>query len=87
MTKILVNEIFGQNLQRIRIEHGMTQEQTITHLQLLGSPLSRSTYALIEIGKGNIYVSDLVGLQKIFHVDYSAFFEGISTSRNPRTSQ
>lgn len=81
MSKLLNNEIFGQNIQRIRVSCGLTQEQTIARLQKLGSPLSRSTYSIIEIGKGNVYVSDLVALQKVFQVDYSAFFEGIPTSR------
>lgn len=81
MSKLLNNEIFGQNIQRIRASCGLTQEQTIAQLQKLGSPLSRSTYSIIEMGKGNVYVSDLVALQKVFQVDYSAFFEGIPTSR------
>lgn len=79
--KLLSNELFGQNLQRIRISCNLTQEQTVAQLQLLGSPLSRSTYSLIELGRGNIFISDLVGLQEIFHVDYSEFFKNISTSR------
>lgn len=81
MTKVLKNEIFGHNIQRIRVSRGLTQEQTVAQLQVLGSPLSRSTYSLIELGRGNVYASDLVGLQKVFHVDFSAFFEGISVSR------
>ena len=81
MTKLLTNEAFGHNIQQLRISCGLTQEQTVAQLQVLGSPLSRSTYSLIELGRGNVYVSDLVGLQKIFNVDFSAFFEGISVSR------
>lgn len=81
MTKLLANEIFGHNLQRIRLSCGLTQEQTVAKLQVLGSPLSRSTYSVIELGRGNIYVSDLVGLQKVFNVDFSAFFEDIPISR------
>ena len=81
MTKLLINKTFGQNIRRIRCSCDMTQEQTVAQLQVLGSPLSRGTYALIEIGRGNIYVSDLVALQKIFDVDFSAFFENIPTSR------
>lgn len=79
--KLLNNEIFGKNLQRIRMSCNLTQEQTVAKLQVLGSPLSRSTYSLIELGRGNIYVSDLVGLQQIFQVDYSEFFKDISTMR------
>lgn len=81
MTKLLVNKTFGRNLQRIRNSCGLTQEQTIAQLQVLGSPLSRSTYSLIELGKGNIFINDLVGLQKIFRVDYAEFFADIPISR------
>jgi len=79
--KILNNEVFGQNIQKIRISKNLTQEETVAQLQTMGSPLSRSTYSLIELGRGNIFVSDLVGLQKIFRVDFEEFFENISTAR------
>lgn len=81
MEKILTNKQFAENLKAIRKQNGLTQEQTVTKLQLLGSPISRSTYSIIEMGKGNIYVSDLVGLQKIFNVDFKDFFDGISVQR------
>ena len=79
--KLLTTDKFAQNLRRIRMDRGLSQEETIAQLQILGSPLSRGTYSLIEIGRNNIYVSDLVALQKVFNVDFSAFFEGIPTSR------
>ena len=81
MAKLLKNGTFGYNIQCLRRSCGLTQEQTAAQLQILGSPLSRSTYSLIEMGRGNVYVSDLVALQKIFNVDFSAFFENIPTSR------
>ena len=79
--KLLCDNIFGENLKRIRLSCNLSQEQTVAKLQLLGSPLSRSTYSLIELGRGNIYIGDLVGLQQIFGVDYAEFFKGISTVR------
>lgn len=79
--KILNNEIFGQNIQRIRLSKNWTQEKTVIELQQLGSPISRSTYSLIEMGRGNIFVSDLVGLKIAFDVDYNEFFKDIPTSR------
>lgn len=79
--KLLINELFGQNLKRIRSLCSLTQEQTVARLQVLGFPISRSTYSLIELGRGNIYVSDLVGLKEVFQVEYSDFFEGIPTVR------
>lgn len=83
MRKILTNNgLFGQNIKKIRLECKMTQEQVVTKLQLMGSPISRSTYSLIEMGRGNIFISDLVGLQQIFKVDYKEFFKEISVQRD-----
>lgn len=79
--KLLCNETFGRNLQQIRLLRNFSQEQVVAKLQLLGSPLSRSTYSLIELGRGNIYVNDLVGLKQILKTDYSEFFKDISVSR------
>lgn len=81
MEKLLTNLVFSENLKRIRKESGLTQEKTVKELNLLGSTISRSTYSLIELGRGNIFISDLVGLQQIFKVDYTEFFKGISVQR------
>lgn len=81
MEKIITNLNFSENLKRIRKQSGLTQEKTVKELQLLGSTISRSTYSLIELGRGNIFISDLVGLQQIFKVDYTEFFKGISVQR------
>ncbi len=84
MTKLVGTEQLGRNIQRIRLEHGLTQEQTVAKLQVLGSPLSRSTFSLIEMGRGNIFVSDLVALQMVFKVDYKEFFRDIPPARQGR---
>lgn len=81
MQKIIVDQNLGRNIQKIRIHKGLTQEQTVAKLQVLGSPLSRGTYSLIEVGRGNLFVSDLVGLQQIFNVDYAEFFKDIPPCR------
>ena len=81
MNKIITDKKFGQNLQKIRLEKGLTQEQTVAKLQLLGSPLTRGTYSLIELGRGNIFINDLIGLKQIFNVDYSDFFDGVPPTR------
>ena len=87
MEKLLTNKKFSQNLKKIRVQKKLTQEQTVAKLQLLGSPISRSTYSLIEMGRGNIFISDLVGLQQIFNVDFKDFFDGISVQRENRIKQ
>ena len=77
MSKLLNDKVLGDNIKRIRLARGLTQEQTVAKLQVLGSPLSRSTYSLIEMGRGNVYVNDLVGLQIVFIVNYDEFFKNI----------
>ena len=81
MQKILTDEKFGENIRKIRRNRGLSQGQITVKMQLLGSTIVRSTFSQIESGKGNIFVSDLVGLKQIFDVEYSAFFEGIGTER------
>ena len=81
MQKILNNSFLGENIKKLRIKAGLTQEQTVAKLQLMGSPISRSTYSLIEMGRGNVFVSDLVGLQQIFDVSFDEFFVGVSVQR------
>lgn len=87
MEKILSNKTFAQNLKTLRKQSKLTQNETVIKLQLLGSPISRSTYSLIELGRGNIFVSDLVGLQQIFQVDFKEFFNGISVQRESKEKQ
>lgn len=84
MPKLLSNQILGENIKRIRISCRLTQEQTVAQLQVLGSPISRSTYSLIEMGRGNLFVNDLVGLKCIFNVDYEEFFKDIPPSRDTK---
>lgn len=81
MNKIITDKKFSENLKKIRKQKGFTQEETVARLQVLGSPISRSTYSLIEMGRGNIFISDLVGLQKIFNVEFKEFFKEISVKR------
>ncbi len=87
MTKLLGAEQLGRNIQRIRLECGLTQEQTVAKLQVLGSPLSRSTFSLIEMGRGNLFVSDLVALQMVFQVDYKEFFRDIPPARQGKSEE
>jgi len=79
--KVKSNNKFGKNIAMIRKRSGLTQEQTVAKMNLMGSPISRSTYSLIEMGRGNIFISDLVALQSIFKVDFSEFFKGIDPAR------
>ena len=49
--------------------------QVVEKMQLIGSSISRSTYANIETGRRNIKASDLKALKEVLGVDYSDFFK------------
>lgn len=64
----------GRNIQKIRLNRGMTQSELVTQLQLRGSMMSRSTLANIETGRRNIKASDLCLIKEILDVDFDVLF-------------
>lgn len=73
--KIKQDTNIGKNLKQIRIKAGMTQEEVVIQLQLLGIDMSRNFYAHIEQGRYSIRVSELSGLRKVFDVEFNDFFD------------
>lgn len=67
----------GDNLRRLRSEHGLSQEKLCAALQLRGCDIGRTTYAKYESGELNIRVSVLVELKKLYRCSYDAFFENL----------
>lgn len=68
----------GSNIQKARKQKGLTQDETVAKLQLMGLNLSRSTYAKMETDRINIRVSELLALSQLFDVDCNFFFEGLT---------
>ncbi len=77
MQKIRPDMNIGQNIQALRYQNKLTQEQVIAKLNLMGIPVTKSTYAKLETNRMNIKVSELVALSKIFGTDINAFFKGL----------
>ena len=75
MQWILQDIPLGRNIQTVRMSRNMTQMQVVEKMQLIGSSISRSTYANIETGRRNIKASDLRELREVLNVDYSEFFK------------
>ena len=75
MQWILQDIPLGRNIQTVRMSRKMTQMQVVEKMQLIGSSISRSTYANIETGRRNIKASDLRALREVLNVDYSEFFK------------
>lgn len=78
MTQKLKQDIqIGDNIRKLRRQAKLTQEQVVTHLQLQGMDISRSSYSQIECGTYNIRISELIALADLFQVDFNAFFAGL----------
>ena len=75
MQKIKYNVSLGANIRALRRDCGLTQEQTIAKLQLLGCSLTRGSYAKIEAGIQNISVQEMLAMKEGFHADFEDFFQ------------
>lgn len=67
----------GQNLKKLRLDAGLSQEKLCAELQRRGSDIGRSTYEKYECGELNIKISVLVNLKKIYNCTYDDFFTGL----------
>ncbi len=77
MEKLLQDISFGMNLKRLRKWKGLSQMSLVAQLQIMGSNISRTTYNKIEQGSRNIYISDLLRLQRIYAVSFDEFFKDL----------
>ena len=66
MQKIRPDLDIGGNIQQMRYQNKLTQDQVIARLNLMGIPISKSTYAKLETNRMNIKVSELLALSQIF---------------------
>ncbi|MBQ6600459.1 MAG: helix-turn-helix transcriptional regulator [Clostridia bacterium] len=67
----------GDNLRRLRLQKGISQEKLCAELQLRGCDIGRSTYAKYEAGELNIKASIIIELKKIYNCAFDDFFAGL----------
>ena len=75
--KIRRDRNMGNNLRRLRIDKGISQEKLCAELQRRGCDIGRTTYAKYEAGELNIRASVIVELRKIYKCSYDEFFAGL----------
>ena len=64
MQKLRPDLNIGGNIQKIRYDRKLTQDQVIAKMNLMGIQISKSTYAKLETNRMNIKVSELVAMKK-----------------------
>lgn len=77
MQKLRPDLDIGRRISALRKAAGLTQDQTVAKLQVMGLEISKSTYAKIETNRMNLKVSELVALKQIFKTDFNDFFAGL----------
>lgn len=65
----------GQNIRKIRISRGITQEQLAARLQILGCDITRSAIAKIEVGQRHLYPDEIKLLKEILSTTYDEIFK------------
>lgn len=78
MAKLIQDISIGENLKRLRKAKGLTQTDICARMDVMGRPMSQSTYAMIESGTRNIFISDLVAMKTIFNVEFNEFFVNLT---------
>lgn len=78
MEKLKADLNMGNNLRRLRKANGLTQDQLVARLGILGLSTTRSLYSRYETGELNIPIRLLVALHQIYRCSYDRFFEGLT---------
>ncbi len=68
----------GDNLRKLRLAFGISQEKLCAELQRRGCDIGRTTYEKYESGELNIRISVLIQLKDIYSCQYDDFFLGLS---------
>ena len=75
--KLRCDRCIGDNLRRLRIKHGISQEKLCAELQRRGCDIGRSTYEKYEGGELNVRISILIELKNIYACTFDDFFCGL----------
>ncbi|MBQ8868136.1 MAG: helix-turn-helix transcriptional regulator [Oscillospiraceae bacterium] len=65
-----VEKRVGENIKRLRIKAGMTQDILAAKLQLMGCDITRSAMAKIEVGQRHLYPDEIMLLKDILKTSY-----------------
>ncbi len=76
------NHSIADNIRRLRIERGLSQEQVTAKLQTLGIDYTPARISQVELKKRPPAAVLIVALKYIFDCEYHEFFSEIETDYN-----
>lgn len=79
MSKRIKQDIsIGSNLQVLRKNANLSQEQVAAELQKMNLNVSREIISQMELGRYSIRVSVLLAMKQIYNATFEDFFRGLS---------
>lgn len=72
---IEVEKRIGENIRKLRLNAGLTQEMLSAKMQVEGCDITRSAIAKIEVGQRHLYPDEIILLKKILKVTYEDIME------------
>lgn len=65
----------GENIKKLRIAAGLTQDTLSAKLQLEGCDITRSALAKIEVGQRHLYPDEIILIKNILKTSYDEIFK------------
>ena len=65
----------GENIKKLRIAAGLTQDTLSAKLQLEGCDITRSALAKIEVGQRHLYPDEIILLKNILGTSFEEIFK------------
>ncbi|MBQ3550983.1 MAG: helix-turn-helix transcriptional regulator [Clostridia bacterium] len=72
---IEVEKRIGENIRKLRLNAGPTQEMLSAKMQVEGCDITRSAIAKIEVGQRHLYPDEIILLKTILKVSYEDILE------------
>lgn len=70
-----IEKKIGENIRKLRVKAGFTQEMLSAKLQLEGCDVTRSALAKIEVGQRHLYPDEVIFIKKILKVSFEEIFD------------
>ena len=70
-----VEKRIGENIRKLRLNAGLTQEMLSAKMQVEGCDITRSAIAKIEVGQRHLYPDEIILLKTILKVGYEDILE------------
>ena len=70
-----VEKRIGENIRKLRLNAGLTQEMLSAKMQVEGCDITRSAIAKIEVGQRHLYPDEIILLKTILKVGYADILE------------